>query len=77
MRVLHRFNKLGHCAEIRERTVTQFRAIEFLVFIDDLLLESQMFHGGREVEYADAVADRIRSFTDRGWTQEWMPAEAN
>ena len=43
MRVLHRFKKIGHCAEIRERTVTQFRAIEFLVFIDDSLVESQMF----------------------------------
>jgi hypothetical protein len=30
MRVLHRFMKAGgHWAEIRERSVTQFRAIEF------------------------------------------------
>ena len=32
MRVLHRFTKPGgHSAEIRERNVTQFRAIEYIV----------------------------------------------
>lgn len=51
MRVLHRFEKPdGHWAEIRERTVRQFRAIEFSVFVDGSLLESQMFHNGREAE---------------------------
>ena len=77
MRVLHRFNKQGHCAEIRERTVSQFRAIEFLVFIDDSLLEVEMFHDGRETEYPGAMADRIRSFVERGWTHEALPTEAN
>lgn len=48
MRVLRRFTKPGHWAEIRERQVTMFNAIEFIVFVDDSLLESQMFHGGRE-----------------------------
>jgi len=48
VRVLHRFTKPGgHWAEIRERTVTQFKAIEFIVFVDGSLLESQMFRGKR------------------------------
>jgi hypothetical protein len=48
MRVLHRFTKPnGHWAEIRERKATQFRAIEFLVFLDGSLLESQMFQDTR------------------------------
>ena len=52
MRVLHRFTKPGgRVAEIRERTITQFKAIEFLVFVEGSLLESQIFHNGREVEY--------------------------
>jgi hypothetical protein len=56
MRVLHRFTKPGHWAEIRERQVTQFRAIEFLVFVDGSLLESRLFHNGREVEYPVELA---------------------
>lgn len=52
MRVLHRFTKPGgHWAEIRERTVTTFRAIEYIVFVDGSLLESELFHSGREAEY--------------------------
>ena len=45
MRVLHRFTKPGgHWAEIRERIVTQFSALEFFVFVDGSLLESELFH---------------------------------
>ena len=55
MRVLRRFTKpSGHWAEIRERKVTQFHALEFLVFVDGLRwLESQLFHDGREAEYPE------------------------
>lgn len=70
MRVLHRFTKSGgHWAEIRERTITRYRAIEFLVFVDGSLIESQMFHGAREVEYPAALAERIKQFTDGGWIE--------
>jgi hypothetical protein len=75
MAMLHRFTKPGdHWAEIRERTVTQFNAIEFIVFVNGSLLESQLFHNGREVEYPAALADRIAQFMDGGWTE--LPAEA-
>lgn len=71
MIVLHRFTKPGgHVAEIRERNVTESRAIEFLVFVDGSLLESQMFHGGREVEYPAALGATITQFTGNGWTKE-------
>ena len=71
MRVLHRFTKPGgHWAEIRERTVTTFRAIEFLVFMDGSLLESMMFHNGREVDYPTELDARIRQFIDGGWVEE-------
>ena len=68
MRVLHRFIKPnGRWAEIRERSVTEFRAIEFLVFVDGSLLESQMFHNGREVEYPKQLDAGIKQFIDDGW----------
>ena len=54
MLVLHRFTTPGHWAEIRERKVTQFRAIEFLIYVDGAI-ESQMFHNGREAEYPAAL----------------------
>ena len=71
MSVLHRFTKPGgHSAEIRERKVTQFQALEFLVFVDGPLLESQMFHNGREAEYPKELDARIKQFTDGGWIEE-------
>ena len=70
MRVLHRFTKPGgHWAEIRERKVTTFRAIEYIVFVDGSLLESELFHGGREAEYPAALEARIQQFIDGGWTE--------
>lgn len=68
-RLLRRFVKPGHHAEIRERTVASFRAIEFIVFVDGSLLESQMFHGSRLSEYAPAMEVRARRFADEGWLQ--------
>lgn len=70
MRVLHRFTKSGRVAEILERKVTQFRAIDFFVFLDGLLLESQIFHGAREVEYPLALASRIAQLIEDGWIEE-------
>jgi len=69
-RVLHRFVKPGgHTAEIRERTVTMFRGIEFVVFVDRSMLESQMFHGLRLREYPKALQDRVQAFLDDGWVE--------
>lgn len=70
MRVLCRFTKFGHVAEIRERIVTPVRALEYLVFIDDDLSESQMFHGQRAGEYLRELAARIDQFTDGGWDED-------
>lgn len=71
MRVLRRFTKPGgHVAEICERTVTQFRAIEFIVFVDGSLSESQMFHGDRLDAYARELEARVRQFVDGGWAEE-------
>lgn len=71
MRVLHSFAKPGgHWAEIRERKVTQFAAIEFIVFVDGSLLESQMFHNGREVDYPKELEARIAQFVEGGWVEE-------
>lgn len=69
MRVLHRFTKPGHWAEVRERKVTPYRAIELFVFVDGSLLESRMFHGGREAEYPAELEARIKQFIDGGWIE--------
>ncbi len=62
MRVLHRFTKAGHVAEIRELVVTQLRAIEFLICVDGSVLVSQLFHSGRQVEYPRRLQHASRSF---------------
>ena len=74
-RLLRRFVKPGHVAEIRERSVTAFEAIEFIVFVDGSLLESQMFHGHRLSEYTPALEVRTKQFTDGGWFEQ--PTEAS
>lgn len=70
VRVLHRFRKAGHIAEIRERAVTVFRALEFIVFIDDQLSESQMFHGARLQLYAQELETRRKQFIDGAWIED-------
>lgn len=70
MRMLRRFTKPGHVAEIRERTVTQFHALEFLVFVDGGLNESQMFHGARLADYPNELEARVKQFVDGGWLEE-------
>lgn len=74
MRLLRRFSKPdGHCAEIRERRITTLRALEYIVFVDGSLLDSELFHGGREGEYPAALDKRIRQFLDGGWVEERLP----
>lgn len=76
MTVLHRFTKPGgHWAEIRERKVSTFGALELIVFMDDSLLESEMFHGGRLPAYRPALEARIAQFVDGGWIED--PAYAD
>jgi hypothetical protein len=71
MQVLHRFTKPGgHWAEIRERQVTTFRAIEYIVFMDGSLLDSMLFYNGREKDYPKELEARIKQFTDGGWIEE-------
>ena len=71
MRVLRRFTKPGgHWAEIRERTASQFHAIEFFVFVDGSLLVSQMFDDEHKTEYLHEVEARIKEFTRQGWIEE-------
>jgi hypothetical protein len=40
------------------------------VFVDDSLLESQMFHNGREAEYPKELDARNKQFTEGGWLEE-------
>ena len=74
-RLVRQFTKGSRVAEIRERTVSSFQAIEFIVFIDGSLLESQMFHGHRLSEYAPAIESRAKQFTEGGWVE--LPVEAS
>ncbi len=74
MRTLHRFTKPGHVAEIRERVVTAFAAIEWMVFIDGQFTESQMFHGARISRYGADLDARRAQFTEAGWVE--VPPES-
>ena len=69
-RLVRQFTKGSRVAEIRERTVSSFQAIEFIVFIDGSLLESQMFQGRRLEEYAPALEVRAKQLTDHGWLEQ-------
>jgi hypothetical protein len=70
MRVLYRFTKHGHVAEIREHIVTQFRAIELLIYVDGSALVSQLFRSGNEGDYLAVIATRIKELIDDGWSEE-------
>ena len=37
--------------------------------VDGSLLESELFHHGREAQYPAALEARIKQFTDGGWTE--------
>ena len=74
MRTLYRFEKPGgHWAEIRERKVSRFNGLEFIVFMDGSLLESELFHHGREAQYPAALQARIQQFFDGDWQQVRTP----
>ena len=75
-RVLKRFIKIGRIAEIHERTVNSFKALEFIVFVDGSLLESQMFHGRRLEQYPAALEARAKQFADDGWLEELAPPQS-
>jgi len=70
---LHRFTKPGYRAEIRERQVLQFHAVEYIVFVDGAMSDSELFHGGRAAEYPAAIATRIAEFVADGWIE--VPAD--
>jgi hypothetical protein len=70
MRVLHRFTRPGgHHAEIAHRDIKAFNAIEMIVFVDGSLLESQMFHNGREVE---RIRQRFKQESGNSSMRIWL-----
>ena len=76
MTVPRRFTKPGgHVAEIRERKASPWKALEYLVYIDELLSESQMFHGDRISLYESELEKRIAQFIDGGWVEVSVPPE--
>lgn len=44
------------------------------MFVDGSLLESEMFHNGREAQYPAALEARIKQFVDGGWTETSIDA---
>ena len=70
LRLVYRFLRPGHVAEIRERTVSQIRGFEFLVFINGSLIESQMFHDDRIGMYAHELQACCARFRDGGWMED-------
>jgi hypothetical protein len=70
MRVIRRFRKPSHVAEIRERKVTTFRALEWLLFVDGSLLESRMYHGARLRAYPDEIDECCASMRKDGWVED-------
>ncbi len=68
MRVLHRFTKPGgHVAEIKERRITNFEALEWMEFIDGNLIESRMYHGERVAFYGAELLERVEILMAGGW----------
>jgi hypothetical protein len=71
MRVLHRFTKPGgHVAEIRERRIISFEALEWMEFIDGNLIETRMYHGARVPAYARELQERVGLLVDGGWVAD-------
>jgi hypothetical protein len=70
MRVLRRFVRPGIVAEIRERRVTSIPAFELLVFVDEKLQESEIFHGVRARLYSFVLESRCKQFVDGGWIED-------
>lgn len=74
-RLVRLFVKSGHVIEIRERTVTAFKAIEFIVFIDGALRCSELFHGPRVPDYQAALETRARQLAENGWIERPLSAD--
>lgn len=69
-RVIRRFTKPGHVAEIRERQVTTFRALEWLLFVDGSMIESRMYHGARARAYPHELEDCCSDLKKNGWIED-------
>lgn len=69
-RIVRRFTKSGHVAEIHERAIAAFNAVEFIVFIDGVLRYSQLFHGKKLTDYPSTLNARANQFTDKGWIEQ-------
>jgi hypothetical protein len=70
MRLVRRYLRPGHVAEIRERTVVQIHAFEFFVFVNGNLIESQLFHGERLGSYGDELQACYAQFREGGWIED-------
>ena len=72
MRVLRQFVKPGHVAQICERTVPAFSGLEYIVLVDESLLDSELFHGARLKDYSRALEARVKRLHDDGWIEQRM-----
>jgi hypothetical protein len=73
-RVVRRFVKSGHVIEFHERTVTAFKAIEFIVFVDGEVRCSELFHGSRLPEYPSVLETRAKQLAENGWVEQPLSA---
>jgi hypothetical protein len=56
--------------ELRERHIAKVEAVEFLVFLNGLLLETQTFQGARLAEYPSALAAVVLQYETDGWVRD-------
>jgi hypothetical protein len=71
MRTIHRFTKPGsHVAEIRERAITTFQAIEWMLFVDGALIETRLYHGTRTAMYPQDISQLTRDLEASGWVRD-------
>jgi hypothetical protein len=77
-RVIARFTKPnGRVAELRERKVTQFAAIEWMLFIDGSMIESRMYHGARLTAYPDELNEVRVDLASGGWIEQVLATRPN
>lgn len=70
-RVIRRFTNPRRCtAEIRERVITQFEALEWLLYIDGALVESRMYYGARSPLYGPELAEVVNDLKANGWEED-------
>ncbi|CAB4177480.1 hypothetical protein UFOVP998_60 [uncultured Caudovirales phage] len=77
MRVISRFHKPGRVAEIRERRVTTLHAIEWLLFVEDNLIETRLYHGARLAAYAGELEDVREGLRSKGWAEDLSARASN